>query len=93
MIKEYFSKIIRIMNNSRFIKVVLIMIKYQAKKIIKNKKNPTRLNAIVIIKTLQDLNKIHLILCRLRLVHNQNLIIINSIISFDNNLISVSKIF
>ena len=118
-IKEQRRKITRTINNSRYIKAVLITMKYQKNRSpfliilikIKKKKNLKRLikNAIVIaitiliIRTHQDLNKIHLILfsnrplVRIFIVHSQNLTINNLMISFDNNnnnnLISVSNLF
>ena len=103
MISELCFKIIRIISNLRFVKVVSITMTQRRKtlgiKRVKKTRKKEKANALV-IRIHPDLNKIHLILCsnklmgKISIVHSQKPIIINSTIYFanNNNLISVSNI-
>ena len=104
-ISELCFKIIRIINNLRFVKVVLITMRQRRQrktlgiKRVKKTRKKEKANALA-IRIHPDLNKIHLILCsnklmgKISIVHSQKPIIINSTIYFanNNNLISVSNI-
>ena len=104
-ISELCFKIIRIISNLRFVKVVLITMRQRRQrktleiKRVKKTRKKEKANALA-IRIHPDLNKIHLILCsnkhmgKISIVHSQKPIIINSTIYFanNNNLISVSNI-
>ena len=104
-ISELCFKIIRIINNLRFVKVVLITMRQRRQrktlgiKRVKKTRKQEKAN-VLSIRIHPDLNKIHLILCsnklmgKISIVHSQKPIIINSTIYFanNNNLISVSNI-
>ena len=104
-ISELCFKIIRIISNLRFVKVVLITMRQRRQrktlgiKRVKKTRKKEKANGLV-IRIHPDLNKIHLILCsnkhmgKISIVHSQKPIIINSTIYFanNNNLISVSNI-
>ena len=104
-ISELCFKIIRIINNLRFVKVVLITMRQRSQrktlviKRVKKTRKKEKANGLA-IRIHPDLNKIHLILCsnkhmgKISIVHSQKPIIINSTIYFanNNNLISVSNI-
>ena len=104
-ISELCFKIIRIISNLRFVKVVLITMRQRRQrktleiKRVKKTRKKEKANALA-IRIHPDLNKIHLILCsnklmgKISIVHSQKPIIINSTIYFanNNNLISVSNL-